>query len=204
MATIRRIKVQLRRKREGKTDYIKRKALLQSGQLRLVVRKSLNNITLQIIEPHQQGDKVILSASTRELVKLGWKGSRGNLPAAYLAGLLLGKKAKQKKIAGCIADLGLYRSVKGSRLYAALKGAVDSGLNVPVAKEVLPDEKRVNGSHIANWAAKLKAEPAKYQKMFSGYLKQGIAPEMLAKHFEEIKKKLVEHSETNLSASKAR
>jgi large subunit ribosomal protein L18 len=191
MAKNKRIKLQLRRKRDGKTDYIKRKALLQSGKPRLIVRKALKNMILQIAEQSPSGDRLIVSASTRELVKLGWKAPRGNLPAAYLAGLLLGKKAKQKKITGCIADLGLYRSVKGSRLYAALKGVVDSGLNLNVAKEVLPGEKRINGGHIAEWAAKLKNEPEKYNKMFSAYLKQGIAPEQLPKHFEEIKKKLI-------------
>ena len=40
-------------------------------------------------------------------------------------------------------DLGLARSVKGSILYAALKGATESGLNVPHSKDILPEEKRI-------------------------------------------------------------
>ena len=41
-------RIKFRRKREGKTDYRKRLKLLLGGKPRLVVRKSLKNITAQI------------------------------------------------------------------------------------------------------------------------------------------------------------
>src|SRR3989344_7150894 len=101
-----------KRRREGKTDYKKRLAFVASGRPRLVVRRSLKNINLQLIEYQEEGDKVIASANSSELIKLGWKHSRGNIPAAYLTGFLLGHKAKKVKEA--ILDIGLYKSVKGN------------------------------------------------------------------------------------------
>jgi len=183
--------VRYRRKRVGKTDYKTRMKLLKGGQKRLVVRRSLKNIWLQIVEFHPTGDKVLVTAHSHEIRKLGWKGALNNLPAAYLCGLLLGKKAKAKKITAAMLDIGLSVSVKGAVLYAALKGVVDAGINVPHAKEVLPDEKRIRGEHIAAWAKKMKEQPEKYNKMFTRYIKAGLSPENLPAHLEEIKKKVL-------------
>ena len=146
---------------------------------------------MQVVEFAPAGDKVLVSAHSRELRKLGWKGPLNNLPAAYLCGLLLGKKAKAKKVTDAIIDLGLNVSVKGAALYAAIKGLVDAGLKVPHSKEVLPPENRIKGEHIAAWATKLKAHPDQYQKMFNQYLKAGLQPEQLPAHLEEIKKKVI-------------
>ncbi|RLF36553.1 MAG: 50S ribosomal protein L18, partial [Thermoplasmata archaeon] len=150
--------VQLRRNRERKTNYKRRIALLVSGKLRLVIRKSLCNINLQIIEYKPEGDKVLVSADSKELVKFGYALNRSNIPAAYLTGLLLGQKAKKKAIKEAILDIGLNTHVKGSRIYASLKGVVDSGLKVPCSEEVFPPEERINGTHISEYAEKLKKE----------------------------------------------
>ena len=68
--------VPFKRKLQGKTDYRKRLVLLKSGKPRLVVRKSLNNISTQIIAYETAGDKVLVAATSRELLKLGWTGKR--------------------------------------------------------------------------------------------------------------------------------
>ena len=183
--------VAYRRKRQGATDYKTRLKLLTGNTTRVVVRRSLKNIWLQIVDYNPAGDKVILSAHSRELRKLGWKGGLNNLPAAYLTGLLLGKKAKAKNIAQAVMDIGLNVSVKGAVWYAALKGLVDAGLTVPHAKEVLPPEPRIRGDHIAAWAKTLKAQPERYQRAFNQYLKAGLQPENLPSHWEEIKKKVL-------------
>jgi large subunit ribosomal protein L18 len=183
--------VRYRRKRAGKTDYKTRLKLLRGGQKRLVIRRSLKNIWLQIVEFQPAGDKVLVSAHSHEIRKLGWKGALNNLPAAYLCGLLLGKKAKAKKITAATVDIGLSVSVKGAVWYAALKGVVDAGVNVPHSKEILPDDKRIKGEHIASWAKALKAQPEKYGKMFNSYIKAGLQPENLPAHLEEIKKKVL-------------
>ncbi|HLC22607.1 MAG TPA: 50S ribosomal protein L18 [Candidatus Nanoarchaeia archaeon] len=139
-----------RRKREGKTDYKKRLRLLKSGALRLVVRKSLRNITVQIIQYDKNGDKTLLSSTSAELQEYGWKGYGRNLPAGYLVGLLCGMKAKQKKIDYVIFDQGLYPARKGTVIYGVLKGFTDAGVNVPHDSSIFPEEERLMGKHISD------------------------------------------------------
>jgi large subunit ribosomal protein L18 len=138
----------LKRRREKKTNYKKRLALLKSGKIRLVIRKTLSNISVQFINFDSKGDQTIVSAFSTELRKLGWNRT-GNVPAAYLTGLLAGKRAREKKIGNAVLDLGLQSSTKGSRLYAALKGVLDSGINVPHSEDILPSEDRIKGKHIS-------------------------------------------------------
>ncbi len=152
-----------KRRREGRTDYSKRLGLLKSGKPLLVVRKSLNYITAQIVEFNGKGDKVVASVTSRELKKLGWNFACDNLPAAYLTGLLIGKKL-QGKGKETILNSGLYPSVKGSRIYAVVKGAKDAGLNVPIEEESLPSDQRLKGEHIAS-NEKFKSLPSEFEKI---------------------------------------
>jgi len=180
--------VPYRRKRKGATSYKTRLRLIQSGKPRLVIRKSLRNIRLQIIEYSSNNDKVLFSASSAELKKLGWKGGLGSTPAAYLTGLLLASKVKDKL--ECVVDIGMNVSVKGGALYAAVKGAADGGLSIPFSEEIMPSEERIRGEHIANYAKSLKVDKEKYSKQFSDYIKAGLEPETLPAHFDDIKKKI--------------
>ncbi len=136
-----------RRRQECRTDYKARIALLSSGIPRLVVRKSNLYITAQIVKSKEAQDAVVCTASSRELVKYGWKGSKKNLPSSYLTCFLLGKKCKDK-VRKAILDIGLHRSTKGSKIYACLKGALDAGLEIPHAGEMIPSENRLRGEHI--------------------------------------------------------
>jgi large subunit ribosomal protein L18 len=140
--------IPFRRKREGKTDYRLRRKLLSSKNPRLVIRKSLRYITIQAIQYSPTGDIILVSASSKELAKLGWKFGTKNTAACYLTGLLLAKKAKEKKITTGNIDLGRYTTTKGNKLFAAIKGLVDGGLNVPASNKIFPAEERLNGSHI--------------------------------------------------------
>ena len=49
--------VKPRRRREGKTDYRKRLRLLRSRKIRMVVRKSLKNTQVQLVE-YKEGDLI--------------------------------------------------------------------------------------------------------------------------------------------------
>ncbi|MDO8725690.1 MAG: 50S ribosomal protein L18 [Candidatus Methanoperedens sp.] len=147
MATGPRYKVQFRRVRAGKTDYRARKQLIISRKPRLVVRKSLKNTNIQLVIPAKEGDSTLVSANTVELKKYGFSGT-GNLPSAYLAGLLIGYRAKKNGHEQAILDIGLSHATKGGRIFAALKGAVDSGLSVPHDPEIFPSEERLNGKSI--------------------------------------------------------
>lgn len=189
---MRKIKIlSYKRKREQKTDYKKRLKLLISKKNRLVVRKFNKNIVAQIIEYDQNGDKVVAAAHTRELIKLGWKGARGNIPAAYLTGLLCGKKAAKAGVKEAVLDTGLQSSVKGSAIYAALKGVVDSGINVPHSKEILPPEERIYGQHIAEYSKILSKDKARLEKQFGDYIKKGVSLENFKKNVEEVKAKIL-------------
>jgi large subunit ribosomal protein L18 len=181
-----------RRRREGKTDYHARKAFVLSGMPRLVTRTSISNIIAQIIVAKPKGDEVLVSAHSRELVKYGWKAPRGNLSAAYLTGFLCGLKAKARGVEGAILDIGLYAPTKGARVFAVLKGVLDAKIDVPHSESKLPDEKRVRGEHIAKYAESLAGDVEEYQSTWSGYLKQEIKPETLPKHFEQVKKQMID------------
>jgi len=172
------LNVQFRRKREKKTDYRQRLKLLLSNRPRLVVRKSLKRITAQIVEYTPDGDKVVAGVNSKALIKLGWNQNTGNTPAAYLTGLMLGKKAKKKGVSDAILDLGFKSSTKGSRVYATLKGVIDAGIKIPVKEDILPDDKRISGEHIIKYAAQNKNNFTKAR------------PEQLKQAFEKVKKEI--------------
>ena len=178
-----------RRKKEGKTDYKARLRILAFGKPRLAARLSLKNIIMQVIQYDALGDKVLVSAHSNELKKYGWIYSNNNLSAAYLVGLLMAVKAKKKKINEAIFDTGLRRAIKGNVLFAALKGAVDGGLDIPHSVEAFPNESRLKGEHVASYAKTL--DPEKYKKLFSNYIKLNAKPEDMPKKFIEVKEKIL-------------
>ena len=176
-----------RRKREGFTDYRKRIKILSSNKLRLVIRKSLKSIQASIVEYNKKGDVVKLSFHSQNLKKFGWNYNTGNIPAAYLVGFLLGKRAKDANLDEAILDIGLQKSIKGSRIYTVLAGATDAGLKIPHNKEILPSKDRVSGKHIAHYAESLKKNESALKKQFGKYLKNNIDPQDITKKFEEVK-----------------
>jgi large subunit ribosomal protein L18 len=180
-----------RRRKEGKTDYKARRALILSRKPRVVVRSTLKNIISQIVMAKPLGDEVLVSAHSRELTrKYGWKASGGNLPAAYLTGFLCGSKTKAQGIEEAILDIGLHSPSKGARVFAVLKGVLDAGIHIPHSEEKLPDEKRIKGEHIVQYAKSLASNPEEYQAKFSKYLKR-LPPENLSENFAEVKNNIV-------------
>jgi len=180
--------VQYRRKRSGKTDYRRRVRMISGFDTRIVVRRTLGGLLLQVAEYGNTGDKVTHSVRSQDLKKLGWNYDPKNLPSAYLAGYKLGKMIGNKEI---IADIGETKSVGGGRIYAALKGLVDAGVALRVSEEVLPPMNRINGSHIAAYAKHLKEKGEKiYQKQFGAAVKRGAIPENIVKAFAETKEKI--------------
>jgi large subunit ribosomal protein L18 len=141
--------VKPRRHRERKTDYRLRLKLLRGKKPRIVVRKSLKAIRVQFVDYSPQGDKILASAISNELAKeYGWKYSVATTPAAYLTGLLAGKRAKDNGIKQGVLDIGLYNPTIGSIVFAALKGILDAGVECPHDAEMLPKEDRINGTHL--------------------------------------------------------
>lgn len=183
MARSGRYKVPFRRRREGVTNYYKRRRLILSGKPRLVVRKTNRYIIAQIVKAEPQGDVTLVAAHSGELRKYGWKGGTKNTPAAYLIGLLIGFKALKSGITEAILDIGLHSSTPGARVFAVAKGAIDAGLKIPMGEEIPPSDERIRGVHIANYATTLP----KGGVTFSKYFENELNPSDLPKHFEEVK-----------------
>jgi len=146
--------VKLRRKREGKTNYRKRLSLLKSGKLRLVVRTSLKHVLVQVVKYEDDGDRILVSANSSELRKYGWDNYLRNLPASYLTGLVCGIKAKKQGLNHFVLDVGLKRLFKGNVIYTAMKGVLDSGVEVAHGEEIFPSEERLKGQHISEKVVK--------------------------------------------------
>lgn len=182
-----------RRRAEGKTDYHRRMKLLKSKKLRAVIRASNNHIVVQIIQSKVGGDKIIVSAHSKELVsKFGWNANTGNVPAGYLTGFLAGIRAKKQDIQEAILDLGIF--YHRNRVLAAFKGILASGLEIPYSEDFFPEniEETINGTHIEQYASRLKSEdPEKYEQVFSSYLKKNnVNPQKISQLVSNTYKKI--------------
>ena len=72
-----------------------------------------------------------------------------------------------------------------------MKGVIDGGLDIPHDETIFPDENRLKGEHIKNYALALKDNKEVYELRFAQYLKNKVQPEEIMNGFEEIKKKIM-------------
>jgi len=108
----------------------------------------------------------------------------------------------------CILDVGLARTTTGARLFGALKGAVDGGLNIPHSPRRFPGFKKgppgkggkgedeydpkkhrdkIVGGHVKRYMEHLQREDSdKYEAHFSRYIAAGIGPENLEETYEKV------------------
>ncbi|MGQ5516155.1 50S ribosomal protein L18 [Halococcus saccharolyticus] len=152
MATGPRYNVPMRRRREVRTDYHQRLRLLKSGKPRLVARKSNRHVRAQLVTPGPDGDETHASASSADLAEYGWEAPTGNLPSAYLTGLLAGLRARDTDVDEAVLDIGLNTATPGSKVFAIQEGAIDAGLHVPHNESVFADWSRTSGEHVAEYA----------------------------------------------------
>jgi large subunit ribosomal protein L5e len=191
-----------------------------SPKYRFVVRVSNKEITCQVAHAKIEGDVVVAAAYSHELKRYGMPVGLNNYAAAYATGLLLARRLLGKfnladKYKGqttpdgndynveeladgphpfrAYLDVGLHRTTTGSKIFAALKGATDGGIEVPHSvtrfvgyskeeKSLKADilRKHLFGSHVADYMKSLREEnPPKYQKLFSAYTKVGFKAEDL-------------------------
>jgi large subunit ribosomal protein L18 len=147
-------KVQKRRRREAKTDYLKRLKLLKSEKPRLVFRRTNKYVISQYIVSDEAHDKVVFGYTSIELLKHGWDKSAlsglKNLTASYFLGYLMGKTIQSKKLPQPILDFGMLQSLHKSRVYAFLEGIIDSGIPINCKEEAFPEPERIKGEHLKN------------------------------------------------------
>jgi len=141
-----------RRRKEGKTDYLKRLKLLKSDSPRVVFRKTNRYILAQYITSSEAQDKAEISIISKKLEKFGWpkefEGSLKSVPAAYLTGMLLGKEIKKNKLETPIVDLGMIRALSKSKVFAFIKGLIDSGIEIKCDGKNFPEEERLSGKNL--------------------------------------------------------
>ncbi|PAN27085.1 hypothetical protein PAHAL_5G057900 [Panicum hallii] len=181
---------------------------------RFVVRFTNKDITAQIVSASIAGDMVLAAAYSHELPRYGLEVGLTNYAAAYCTGLLLARRvlklrdldqeyegnveatgedfsvepADERRPFRALLDVGLVRTTTGNRVFGALKGALDGGLDIPHSDKRFAgfkkDEKQLDaevhrkyiyGGHVAEYMRTLAdEEPEKYQAHFSDYIKKGI------------------------------
>lgn len=172
-AYFKRYQVKYRRRREGKTDYRARKALILQDKnkynvqkLRFIVRKTNSQIICQIATAHIEGDKILVEAKSKELIRYGIPVGLKNYAAAYATGLLCARRflkslnldsqflgvpeatgelhvleESPKKPIKAFLDVGITMTTTGNRVFAALKGACDGGIFIPHGDNRFPASK---------------------------------------------------------------
>jgi large subunit ribosomal protein L5e len=190
-----------------------------SPKYRLIVRITNHDIVVQVAYAKIAGDVVITAAYSHELKKYGLELGLTNYSAAYCTGLLAARrllkfmgldslfqgvvKADGADVPNAAAgdhrpfkvllDVGLARTTTGAKVFGAMKGAVDGGLDVPHGVKRFPGfnakdnkfdpaalRKRIYGLHVAEYMVHLQTnDPTKYQKTFSKFLKAGVTPDKL-------------------------
>ena len=99
-----RFQVKWRRRREGKTNYYKRKNLLiqdkqkyNASKYRMVVRLSKKNLLCQLIYSRLEGDFILSSCYSKKLNLIGISLISNNFPTAYITGLHLSSNFLKEK-----------------------------------------------------------------------------------------------------------
>ena len=176
----------MRRRREVRTDYHQRLRLLKSGKPRLVARVSNRHVRAQLVMPGPAGDETHAAATSADLREFGWEAPTGNLPSAYLTGLLAGGRAIEAGLAEAVLDIGLNTATPGNKVFAVQEGAIDAGLEIPHNESVLADWSRNRGEHIAAYAEQ-RDEP-----LYAGEFDATTLPN----HFDAVRERLMEEIET--------
>eukprot|EP01128_Nolandella_sp_AFSM9_P012170 TRINITY_DN9018_c0_g1_i1.p2 TRINITY_DN9018_c0_g1~~TRINITY_DN9018_c0_g1_i1.p2 ORF type:complete len:306 (-),score=113.23 TRINITY_DN9018_c0_g1_i1:150-1019(-) len=187
-----------------------------SPKYRLVVRLTNTDVICQIVSATLSSDVVLTAAYAHELPNYGLKiTGLKNYAAAYATGLLVARRAlkklnldklyvgqteadgkhfiveeeEERRPFYVILDVGLRATTTGARVFAAMKGAADGGLEIPHNVKRFPGynsekkkfdsrvlRKYIFGGNIAEYMEKLsKDDDAKYQKQFSKYIKAGVS-----------------------------
>jgi len=148
------MRTQKRRRKENRTDYLKRLKLLKGNKPRIVFRRTNKFIISEYVTSHEAQDKIVFGFDSRRLNEYGWpKNAQGSLKsttAAYLTGYLMGKSVIKQKLENPIVDTGMNRTIHKNKIYGFIKGLIDSGIKMECKKEFFPEENRIKGEHLKN------------------------------------------------------
>merc|ERR1712224_607141 len=223
-AYYKRFQVKYKRRREGKTDYYARKRLVTQDKnkfatpkYRFVVRFSNKDIICQVVSSKITGDIcysaaycVGLLCARRLLKKYGLDDKFEGTPevtAEFEDCFVHGNDEDGPNAFKALLDVGLKRTTLGSKIFSAMKGAFDGGLEIPHSEKKFygydPEEKeysaeanrdRILGDHVATYMNSLQEEEEEeYAKKFSKYIEAGISGDDLEALYLEVHKKIREN-----------
>jgi len=187
----------------------------KTPKYRFVVRRTTRDIVCQIFSSDLTHDVCLAAAYSHELRNYGVKLGLTNYAAAYATGLLLARRVNNKldldyegqvEVDGddfnvdpaddgkapfkAFLDVGLQRTTTGARVFGALKGACDGGLNVPHNPRRFPGttkegaewktnpemhKKYIFAGHVGEYMTKLKDDDEEsYKRQFHRYIEAGL------------------------------
>jgi len=192
---------------------------------RMIVRFTNKDIICQIAYAKIEGDYIVCAAYSHELPNYGVKVGLTNYAAAYCTGLLLARRVLKKfnldsiyegqtepdgddytveseeGQAGafrCFLDVGLARTTTGAKVFGALKGAVDGGLEIPHCNKRFPGydsessefsaevhRKYIFGGHVAEYMKELQEDDETYKRQFSQFIKHDLTPDNLEEMYKK-------------------
>lgn len=125
----------------------------------------------------------------------GAEASVENFENQYDEGAYIAEQEGDKKPFYCLLDVGLARTTTGARIFGALKGACDGGLEVPHNNRRFPGSKRdedgeyqvdldvqrsyIFGGHVKNYMEQLSENEEEYKRQFGKYIAAGISADDL-------------------------
>eukprot|EP00916_Digyalum_oweni_P013861 GHVL01022681.1.p1 GENE.GHVL01022681.1~~GHVL01022681.1.p1 ORF type:complete len:301 (-),score=42.60 GHVL01022681.1:1193-2095(-) len=214
------------------------KTRYNSPKHRFVVRFTNTRVICQIIYSTIVGDHIVESADSKELKQYGIPVGLTNYASAYATGLLCARRLLKKigldksykgveEVNGeeyhpdeegekrpfkAYLDVGLKRTTTGAKVFGALKGAVDGGVNIPHTSRRFPGyekgetkakegsynaeehKKRIFGEHVKEYMDELKGEEEDtYQRQFAGYIKSGITSDAIVAMYKKAHSKIREN-----------
>lgn len=193
-------------------------------------------VICQIVYAEINGDKVLCSATSKELIKHGLTTGLKNYAAAYCTGLLLARRLlkqvgldetyagveeptgevvstevngrtyfvgevdDEKRPFRALLDVGIKNTTTGAKVFGAMKGASDGGLDIPHSNKRFPgfnrDTKqfdaathkaRIMGEHIADYMREMEEDDEEnFKRHFSRYLEDGVAADDMEELYEKI------------------
>ncbi|KAH9507591.1 60S ribosomal protein L5 [Bulinus truncatus] len=210
---------------------------------RMVVRFTNKDIICQIAYARIEGDVIVCAAYAHELPRYGVKVGLTNYAAAYCTGLLLARRLLKKfnldqtyigqveangeeynveSVDGApgafraYLDVGLMRTTTGARVFGALKGAADGGIDIPHSTRRFPgydkESKNYNaqvhrdhilGKHVSNYMAYLQENDEEaFKRQFSQFIKNGVTGTQVEEMYKKAHAAIRADPETKSAAKK--
>jgi len=106
----------------------------------------------------------------------------------------------------CLLDVGIITTSTGSRVFGALKGATDGGLDIPHSEKRFPGydrdakeydadvhKERIFGEHVAEYMRYLiEEDAAKYKTHFKDFIAAEVEPDDMEEHYQGVHTKIRE------------